>query len=242
MQIEKSQIRELLKKDDPLVLELGAHRGGDAKQFLEEFGSIKIYCFEPDPRCIKRFKKNIKDLRCTLIEAAVSDKDGVALLTMSTGYDPQAVPPKNIAWFVKAFGLRRFYLQFLKLIKRDWDLSSSIKTPTQHPKTYPWMEFKKQVEVKTISLDSWVKQNDIRLIDFIWSDIQGAEREMIRGATEALKITRYLYTEYGETNVYAGAMTREETIALMQEHDFKVVPKYSKQGLEGNLLFKNKNY
>src|SRR3989338_4721073 len=88
MQLNQKEIKGLLQKEDPLVLELGAHKGFDTKRFLEEFTNIKIYCFEPDPRCISAFKNLIRDPRCELIERAVSNKDGKTILNVSGGYFP----------------------------------------------------------------------------------------------------------------------------------------------------------
>jgi len=42
-------------------------------------------------------------------------------------------------------------------------------------------------EVSTITLDEWVKQNNIPRIDFIKADIEGAERLMLEGAQWVLK-------------------------------------------------------
>ncbi|MDK2585831.1 FkbM family methyltransferase [Romboutsia sedimentorum] len=42
-------------------------------------------------------------------------------------------------------------------------------------------------KIETISLDKFVKDNNINKIDFIKADIEGAERLMLKGATEVLK-------------------------------------------------------
>ena len=41
-------------------------------------------------------------------------------------------------------------------------------------------------KINVVSLDSWVKKNNIRKIDFIKADIEGAERSMLLGAKEVL--------------------------------------------------------
>jgi len=43
------------------------------------------------------------------------------------------------------------------------------------------------VNVELIALDDWVEKNNIDRIDFIKADIEGAERNMLRGATKILK-------------------------------------------------------
>ena len=87
-----------------------------------------------------------------------------------------------------------------------------------------------------------IKENNIECIDFIWADIQGAERDMIRGAGSTLGMTKYLYTEYGEMASYPEAMSREETVELLEKYDFEVIQKYSSSSKNkiGNLLFKNR--
>jgi len=231
MRLNQKAIRKILQKEDPLILEIGAHTGEDTKKFLQEFKNIKIYCFEPDPRCIEKFKKNIKDSRCLLIETAVSNADGKTVLNMSSGWPTDGIPK-----LIKLLRLEKFYLSFMK---KEWDYSSSIKTAISNPKDYPWLVFEKGTEVLTVKLDSWVEKNNIKAIDFIWSDVQGAEKDLIEGASDTLKLSRYFYTEYGETSSYYEALTRSETIELLQRYGYEIVPEYSSCEKIGNLLFRN---
>lgn len=41
--------------------------------------------------------------------------------------------------------------------------------------------------IRTVSLDSWAKENAIEHIDFIKSDIEGAERDLLKGASAVMK-------------------------------------------------------
>jgi FkbM family methyltransferase len=45
----------------------------------------------------------------------------------------------------------------------------------------------KEVEVNSVSLDEWVEKNNIKKIDFIKADIEGAERYMLLGAKKVLR-------------------------------------------------------
>lgn len=227
-------IRKLIDRDDPLILELGAHRGYETQKFLTEFPKIRIYCFEPDPRCIAEFKNNIHNTHCQLIEAAISNRDGFLDLNLSGGHNPGK--------FNRLYRLL-YLLKLQNLCPQsgiDWDYSSSIKQVISHSKQYPWLVFPNAVRVKAIRLDDWVHENNISHIDFIWSDIQGAEKDMIEGASETLKNTDYLYTEYGETSCYPDAMSRDETILILKRHNFEIISHYSSSGKLGNLLFRNK--
>jgi FkbM family methyltransferase len=235
VKLDQKEIKKLLRIEDPLILEIGAHKGVDTQRFLNEFKKIRIFCFEPDPRCINEFKKYIKDKRCTLIEAAVSDTDGKTILHLSGGYNPGKFA--RLYRLLKSFGLIKYFQQ-----KEEWDFSSTInKNPISNSNKYPWLDFKKEFEVQTIRLDTWVRLNNIPCIDFIWSDVQGGERKMVEGAQDTLRIVKYFFIEYGETEVYPEAMTREETIQLFKKYSFELEDKYSSNTKRGNLLFKNKN-
>jgi hypothetical protein len=45
----------------------------------------------------------------------------------------------------------------------------------------------KSEEVAMVTLDDFVKENGIEKVDFIKSDIEGAERQLLRGATEVMR-------------------------------------------------------
>jgi FkbM family methyltransferase len=97
----------------------------------------------------------------------------------------------------------------------SWTCSGSIHRPTGHMSAYPDVEFGEDITVPTVALDTYVREHKIEHIDFIWADIQGAERDMILGAEEALKHTRYLYTEYCNPPLYEGQPTLAEIVALL---------------------------
>ena len=121
MGIDQKQIRQLLGKDNPTVLEIGAHKGEDTLKFLREFPAIRIYSFEPDPRCIVEFKRAVVDDRSTLIEAAVSDNDGETILHMSTSW------PVKIPRLFSALGAKWLWTRVV-LTETDW--SSLVREKT----------------------------------------------------------------------------------------------------------------
>jgi len=241
MGIDQKQIKQLLQKESPIILEIGAHKGEDTSKFLREFKHIKIFCFEPDPRCIAEFKKMIKDDRCTLIEAAVSNEDGKTVLNLSGGW------PVRVPKLLKALGVKRCWtfivLAYRRIrgVHKEWTGSSSIKTSLSYSRDWPWLTFDKTVVVRTMRLDTWAKENDIGQIDFVWADVQGAERELFGGGANTLRNVKYLYTEFGAKSCYPDALTREETIQLLEQHGFEVIPERSDMKRGGNLLFVNRD-
>jgi 2-O-methyltransferase len=107
--------------------------------------------------------------------------------------------------------------------------------------------FKKSIKVPTRRLDTWYKDYKLGIIDFMWTDVEGAERGLITGGIEALKNTRYFYTEYTEKEYLKGQALLPEIMELVSPH-FDMVEKFpwfnrekNKSWHFGSILFKNKN-
>lgn len=115
-----------------------------------------------------------------------------------------------------------------------WTHSSSLKRPRNHLTRYP-VTFGEAIEVETVSLDSFSERQGISHVDFIWADIQGAEGEMIRGARELLRRTRYLFTEYSDDELYEGQSTLADILAMLP--DYRVVELWSDDVLLENRAF-----
>lgn len=103
--------------------------------------------------------------------------------------------------------------------------SSSIRAPKDTLEIWPDMSFEKE-KICCWRLDTlWKSQmclgNDI---DFIWSDIQGAEVDLILGGQETLARTRYLYTEYSDVELYEGEIKLADILAMLP--GWEIVEKY----------------
>jgi len=127
----------------------------------------------------------------TLRRAAIADSDGRGRLTLSK----------------QGWG-------------HEWTHSSTMKRPKNHSRYFP-VTFGETIEVELLTLDTFYKRQGLDVIDFIWADIEGAEREMIRGGRQALARTRYLYTEYSDEELYENQATLKEIIDMLP--DFRVL-------------------
>lgn len=66
------------------------------------------------------------------------------------------------------------------------DASSSLLKPLEYLHENPLVKFDQEIIIKTITLDSWVEQNSIEKIDFLWLDMQGYEMRMLQAAKRVL--------------------------------------------------------
>src|SRR5579862_7230853 len=114
-QLTHEEIARRIGRPDPTILEIGCNDGSDTLKFLRVMPRARIYCFEPDPRAIRRFNKQVGLQRdnVTLFEIALSDRTGTIEFHQSSGGDTPG----------------------------GWDLSGSIRRPKNHLVEHPWVEF-----------------------------------------------------------------------------------------------------
>jgi hypothetical protein len=83
------------------------------------------------------------------------------------------------------------------------------------------------------TLDAAVAPYAFKVIDLIWADVQGAEEDLVPGATDILKRTRYLYTEYSDKEMYRGQTGLSALCDLVP--DFEIMEKF-----RNDVLLRNK--
>jgi 2-O-methyltransferase len=181
--LSADEIRALVGKDDPVIVEVGANSGQTTVEMLQAMPGATIHAFEPDPRAIAKFRNTIRNPRVHLYECAIGAVNGTVTFHQSSGVEH--VPEYS----------------------QGWDQSGSIRRPNAHLQVFPWVKFEKQIEVNIMTLDSWSEQHQVTAADFMWADVQGAEGDMIEGAVRLLRSVRYLYTEYSNDEFYEGQIT-----------------------------------
>jgi len=208
MGISIDEIKSLIgEKEEIIIFEVGCADGRDTRQFLNEFGdNLKIYTFDPEPinvkamtelgveNCVGNLNDDIVyDSRHIFHPYAMSDVNGKITFHRSrdTGYDD------------KGHSRGRY--------------SGSIHKPVDQLKGWPHIVFDDSVEVETRTLDSFCKEHDIRHINFIWMDTQGAEGRIFNGGEETLKNIDYVYTEYYNQNMYENQVYFEQLQELLSE-------------------------
>lgn len=174
--LSAKDVATLVGRRNPVILEIGANIGQTTIEFLREMPDAKIFCFEPDPRAISEFKRNVLAENVHLVECAVGNINGTIKFYQSSGIDEYD----------------------------NWNQSGSIRTPKDHVKVWPKVNFDNKIEVPIVRLDDWASGQHLKRIDFIWADIQGAEGDLISGGIETINLSRYFYTEYGFRELYEG--------------------------------------
>lgn len=155
--------------------------------------------------------------------------------------------PRNIEEFKKRIDDSRVLLYEIAIGDKDGlttfnqsstIYSSSLKNPNIEniQKTWPMINFENSFDVNVTTIDSFIKDNSIEIVDFIWADVQGAEDLMISGGKNSLiDKVRYMYTEYSNVEYYENEPDLNKIIELMGDN-WEVV-----QVFAADVLLKNKN-
>tara|TARA_R110000824_G_scaffold265036_1_gene453899 strand:- start:307 stop:996 length:690 start_codon:yes stop_codon:yes gene_type:complete len=213
-------IKQLLQRDDPVIVEIGAHYGEDSMRFMKIFKNLSLHCFEPDPRNIKIFKQFINDDRVKLYEMALSNKKGNAKFYQSYQPYEQTNVPSKYDWIE---------YEDYREEKLNNSGSSSLKKGYAHTLDTP-------IHVQTERFEDWYSSSDLNEIDFVWIDVQGAEKDVLDGMASAISKIKFIWVEYGEKE-YEDSMTREETIAYITQNGFELFETVSSNTAVGDLLF-----
>jgi 2-O-methyltransferase len=224
--IDKKIFKELLNKENPLILDIGCYDGSDTIEFKKLFKSPKLYCFEADERSVKIFNKNIEinsvdDI--TLIKKAVSNTDG------------------KVSWYSSDSETRRHDKEYG--VQNFWSASSSIKKPKDCLSVFSDITYSEK-KIDSIKLDTWYNNELLsEPIDLLWVDVNGGEKELIQGGYDSMNKSKYIYIEFCKTNnveLFEGAISKKELLDKLQ--NFEEIGTFSYKGNYGNLLLKNKKY
>ena len=202
----KMYVNELLgRKLKPVILEIGAHYGEDTKEMLNVFYCPQVYCFEPHPGNAAFLRKFFAHQNSVYIhEVALSIEDGEASLNVVDNPLGDKPLPEKYSWIDE---------QDYRELELNDSGGCSLKSGYNYSSC-------KTIIVKTMRLDAWDAIVQLDEIDFIWMDVQGAEKDVILGGEETFKKTKYVWTEYGEL-LYDGAMNKRETIDLFSKLNMK---------------------
>ena len=200
---------------NPVILDIGTNDGLDAVNFSKKFPNATIHCFEPDPRAINRFMElSAMYANLTLHQIAIGSVNGTVPFYQSDGF-----PPDKASRDLRPQG---------------WDLSGSIRKPTGHIDANPWCTFEKTIDVRSMTLDSWLLEHpSIKTIEFMRLDTQGAEGDIFKNCPLALSRTNYIFTEFSNDEWFDGQVSLAELDRILE--NFEIM-----QVFDNDVLFKSK--
>lgn len=176
---------EIINRKNPTVFEIGACDGSHTNMMCNiikrrGIADFEFHAFEPSPQLANIFfSRNLNHFpKLKFVPAAIGAIDGVVDFYLSSGEETREGH-----------------------FKQSFYGSSSIKKPDKCSVYWPDMKFTK-IKTKCYRLDTYCEEQRMDKIDFIWADVQGAEKDLIEGGIETLSNTRFFYTEISGKDQY----------------------------------------
>ena len=155
------------------------------------------------------------------------------LLKKTYGYN-------NIRTYNIALG-ERDEIKKLHTSKDLLDASSSLLFQTAiSKKIHPELILDQSLTVQVRTINSWVKDNNIKQIDFMWLDMQGNELSALKAAKNILNTVKCIYTEVLISPIYEGAPLYDEFKAWMEKEGFVATIEKDRYPEQVNILFVRK--
>lgn len=156
-------LKIFIKKNNPVIMDVGANKGQSVDRFQSIFKKPYIYCFEPVKSSFDLLKKKItleKRIKAYNFAICKNQKKKKIYIYKNDAHSGFNKVLKNTKW--------------LELRSKRINISS---------KNY----LKKTELVKTETIDNFCKKNNIKEIDILKIDTQGNEDNVLKGCANLLK-------------------------------------------------------
>lgn len=182
--------------NNPVVVEGGTYDGTDTMELAALLPNAKIYTFEPVPelfsRSVERFKQF--NYKINSYNYALSDRIGSSTMYLSE----EESNPDIVS------------------------MSSSLLVPKEHLVYSPTTLFKKNILVRTTTIDNWARENNIPVIDFLKLDIQGNELNVLKASLNILSTVKAVLMEVEFIEAYEGQFLFGDIKDWMEQQGFKL--------------------
>ena len=182
-----------------VIVEVGANYGNDTENFVNNTNN-EVWAFEPTPELIEHLLKRFEGRdNFNLIGKAVDTEETVRTFNIAGSRD---------------WGCSSLY-EFAEDIHEKWE-------------GRPDFQVTHTVEVETIRLDTFINQNKIQRIDYLWIDAQGNDFRVLKSLGDKIDIVVKGKCEGAYTvDLYKTQENRvEDIVAWLQSNGFvcNVVP------------------
>ena len=104
-------------------------------------------------------------------------------------------------------------------------------------------EYKKTINVPTITLDDWAQKNNVTHIDFMWLDVQGHALHILKAAPQLLKTIKILFVEVEFIQAYENQYQYNDVKTWLEQNGFVEIGRdfeNTNKWFYGNALFRKK--
>ena len=203
---QKIQIIKLFKKkfQRPVVIfDVGAHYGETIKFFLNKLNIKKIYSFEASPVNFKVLEKNISKYKTNIVEifnSGLGEKISTDFINQTLESSSSTMNQLNLE--------SKYFKKKLKILNLEHNDN-----------------FFQKFEVKILTLDYFIKKNNINYIDLLKIDTEGYEFNIIKGLSEYSHKVHLIYFEHHYDDMIIKNYKFADIHNLLKKKNFKMIKK-----------------
>ena len=195
-----------------IFFDVGAELGIDSIPLAQNNPDILFYAFEPNPYMVEHLKKESAGLsNYIIIPKAVSNFNGVSTFNI------------NKSGFPGVSSL----LDFSETARENW--AGFV------------LNVDEKIDIEVITLESFIKEHNIKKIDIFHCDTQGSDLDVLKGLGECIHIIDEGQVEAAirPESLYKNQNTYKETMKFLSDKGFEIL-KISPEGgqRECNIHFK----
>jgi FkbM family methyltransferase len=168
------------KSEVEVIFDIGSCHSLESVEFAKRYKNAEIFAFEANPETYKVCLENTKDYPAiSVINKAVNDFDGRCL------FYPMDKDRTITTWEDGNQGASSLY--------RANGTYDHIEKYVQY-----------EIEVPCTRLDTFCESQNIKKVDFIWMDLQGAELKALQSLGSILDTVKIIHTELEINPMYDG--------------------------------------
>ena len=190
-------IKGLIDSPDPVILDVGGHKGESVTFLRRLFPRALIHSFEPDPDSFHELEQ-LADAHTHCHNLALSDEGGSASF----------------------FRNRLSHTNSLYKVNLDSEDSIYLAKARRHLAEFDASRFNAAIEVPTRRLEDFIHEHAIGRVDLLKLDVQGAESKVLAGAGRALDRVRSAIIEVSFFDYYEHHSSFREIETLLEPFDF----------------------
>ena len=228
----EKEISKILKNQKKLVIfDVGCYRGVFTKTMLNLVGKrkYKFYLFDINKNVKKYIASLLKLRNIYYNEIALSNKNGIANYYYNSFFESAGSSLSSI-------------------VKNDakWNFSRKLIFKILFQSSKDFIKY----QVSTITLDNFIKKNEIQSIDVLKIDIEGSEYELLKGAKTTLKNNKVkiiLVEIIGKKNLYD--KKEKKILNFLKKRNYTLIKKSNTLSISlfsnikgGDYLFINNSY
>ena len=189
----KGFLSKKVKLNDPIIFDVGSHKGKLAKLMYNLYENAVIYCFEPNKSMnddLKKIGNNIKVYNCALGEKNEEKQISINKIDLTNT-------------------LSKINENSLYLKIKNFILAKSKKDNVYET-------------IQVISLENFCIEKKIKNIDFLKLDVEGYEYNVLLGAKNIIKNVKFVMLEVQKNNMYNG-YSKKNIEVFLKENNFILI-------------------